>query len=259
MAKIGFPDPTLLVELVPLLLYFKLKSEVEMKDTLLLIDTDVIHCEALEFVLSKKGFELAVCHDAITGLQMTQVLQPDAVILDIMLPDLDGWQTCARLRDMSEVPIIVLTTLRATEAVVKGLNLGADSYLVKPVPAEELAARIRAVLRRTTRSKIKEGNGQGSLFRHEHLLVDLKGHQVTVDGQEVYLSPTEFRLLRVLVQHRGRVLPQDFLLREVWGPENGSKFDSLRLYISYLRRKIEKDATQPDLIHNEWGIGYRFG
>lgn len=178
-----------------------------------------------------------------------------------MLPDLDGWQTCTRFREMSEVPIIMLTALSSEENVIKGLNLGADDYIVKPVTTEELSARLRAVLRRANRSaNVNGSNGQTrrAIFTYENLVIDFDRHEVTIDGEWVYLSPTEFRLLSVFVQHQGRMLSHEFLLREVWGPEYINEIDYLRLYISYLRRKIEADPSKPGMIHNEWGIGYRF-
>ena len=230
-----------------------------MTDTLLLIEDDLSLCTALQFLLTQKGFRVEVANNAVTGLQKAYTLQPDAIILDIMLPDLDGWQACSRLREMSDVPIIMLTALDTAEHVVKALNLGADSYIVKPVASEELAARIRAVLHWAAHSRTNRSDSQGSRFTYENLVVDFDRHEVTVDGREVYLSPTEFRLLTVLVQHKGRLLSHEFLLTEVWGPEFSGEIEYLRLYISYLRRKLEKDPTQPDLIHNEWGIGYRLG
>jgi len=230
-----------------------------MTDTLLVIEDDLAFCDLLRFILTKKGFQVEVVHDAITGLQKTYTLQPDAIILDIMLPDLDGWQACSRLREMSDVPIIMLTALDTAEYVVKALNLGADAYLIKPIPPEELSARVRAVLHWAARSRTNRSDSQGSHFTYEKLVVDFDRQEVTVDGQWVYLTPAEFRLLTVLIQHKGRLLPHKFLLKEVWGPEFSGGIDFLRLYISYLRRKLEKDPTKPLLIHNEWGIGYRFG
>ncbi len=233
-----------------------------MTETLLLIEDDVTLCEALRFMLTKKGFQVEVANSAITGLQKAYAVKPDAIILDIMLPDMDGWQTCARFREMSDVPIIMLTALGSEENVVKGLNLGADDYIIKPVTAEELSARVRALLRRVTRSSgpaNNVGNGRGPIFTYENLVIDFDKHEVTVDGNRVDLSPTEFRLLSVLVRHKGRMLPHEFLLTEVWGPEYVGEIDYLRLYISYLRRKVEKDPAKPSLIHNEWGVGYRFG
>ncbi|NJN95055.1 MAG: response regulator transcription factor [Anaerolineales bacterium] len=235
-----------------------------MTETLLLIEDDVTLCEALRFMLTKKGFQVEVANNAITGLQKAYAVKPDAIILDIMLPDMDGWQTCARFREMSDVPIIMLTALGSEENVVKGLNLGADDYIIKPVTAEELSARVRALLRRVTRSNGPgsngpTGNSRGPIFTYENLVIDFDKHEVTVDTKRVDLSPTEFRLLSVLVRHKGRMLPHEFLLTEVWGPEYVGEIDYLRLYISYLRRKVEKDPSKPSLIHNEWGVGYRFG
>jgi two-component system KDP operon response regulator KdpE len=232
-----------------------------MTETLLLIEDDITLCEALRFMLTKKGFQVEVANSAITGLQKAYAVKPDAIILDIMLPDMDGWQTCARFREMSDVPIIMLTALGSEENVVKGLNLGADDYIIKPVTAEELSARVRALLRRVSRSSVpsSSSNGRGPIFTYENLVIDFDKHEVTVDGKRIDLSPTEFRLLSVLVRHKGRMLPHEFLLTEVWGPEYVGEIDYLRLYISYLRRKVEKDPTKPSLIHNEWGVGYRFG
>jgi two-component system KDP operon response regulator KdpE len=233
-----------------------------MTETLLLIEDDVTLCEALRFMLTKKGFQVEIANNAITGLQKAYAVKPDAIILDIMLPDMDGWQTCARFREMSDVPIVMLTALGSEENVVKGLNLGADDYIIKPVTAEELSARVRALLRRVSRSSpptSSSGNGRGPIFTYENLVIDFDKHEVTVDGKRIDLSPTEFRLLSVLVRHKGRMLPHEFLLAEVWGSEYVGEIDYLRLYISYLRRKVEKDPTKPSLIHNEWGVGYRFG
>jgi two-component system, OmpR family, alkaline phosphatase synthesis response regulator PhoP len=233
-----------------------------MAETLLLIEDDITLCEALRFMLTKKGFQVEIANNAITGLQKAYAVKPDAVILDIMLPDMDGWQTCARFREMSDVPIVMLTALGSEENVVKGLNLGADDYIIKPVTAEELSARVRALLRRVARvstSTANHSNGRGPIFTYENLMIDFDKHEVTVDNKRVDLSPTEFRLLSVLVKHKGRMLPHEFLLTEVWGSEYVGEIDYLRLYISYLRRKIERDPAQPSLIHNEWGVGYRFG
>ncbi len=228
--------------------------------TLLLIEDDIDLSETLRFMLTKKGFLVEVANDARSGLQRAYAIKPDIIILDIMLPDMDGWQTCARFREMSDVPIIMLTALGSEKDVVKGLNLGADDYIVKPVTAEELSARIHALLRRVPRSNVNTGgDNRRAIFTCDYLMIDFDKHEVTVDGKRVDLSPTEFRLLSVMARHKGRMLPHEFLLNEVWGPEYVGEIDYLRLYISYLRRKIEKDPSKPSLIHNEWGIGYRFG
>jgi DNA-binding response OmpR family regulator len=230
-----------------------------MTDALLLIEDDLSLCQMLQFMLTKKGFQVEVANSALTGLQKAYAFKPSVILLDIMLPDLDGWEACTRFREMSDVPIIMLTALGSAENIVKGLNLGADDYIVKPVTAEQLAARINAVMRRAFRSKSAGQQGQNSIFAYDNLVIDFDRHEVKVGGEGVCLTPTEFRLLSVLVQNKGRVLQHEFLLREVWGTEYTNEVEYLRLYISYLRRKLETDSSRAHLIQNEWGTGYRFG
>ena len=231
-----------------------------MTATVLLIEDDFVLSETLRLMLSKKGFTVEVAGDAITGLQKAYANKPDVILLDIMLPGMDGWQACARFREMSNVPIIMLTAVGSDENIVKGLDMGADDYIIKPVTAEELTARIRALLRRVSiSSSTTNGSRRGQILTCDYLTIDFDKHEVSVDGNRVDLSPTEFRLLSALARNKGRMLPHEFLLNEVWGPEYTGDIDYLRLYISYLRRKLEKDLNKPSLIHNEWGVGYRFG
>lgn len=229
-----------------------------MSHKLLIIDDDVQLCELLQLMLAKMDFEVDIAHDAVTGLKKAYSLKPDAIVLDIMMPGMDGWQTCQRFREMTDVPIVMLTALGSEDEVIKGLNLGADDYLVKPVTADELGARVRALLRQVSRSQ-NHTSSREPILTHANLVIDLDKYEVTVDGNRVDLSPIEFKLLSVLAKYKGRVLPHEFLLTEVWGPEYVGEIDYLRLYISYLRRKLEKDPSNPDLIQNEWGVGYRFG
>jgi DNA-binding response OmpR family regulator len=229
-----------------------------MNAKVLFIDDDIQLSEMVDLVLTELGFQVELAYDGTTGLRKAYEVKPDIIVLDIMMPGMDGWQTCQRFREMTDVPIIMLTALGSQDNVIKGLNLGADDYLVKPVTAQELAARIRALLRRVSRTN---GNGQKKqpILTQDNLVIDLNKYEVTLDGERVDLSPTEFRLLAVLAKYKGRVLPHEFLLTEVWGAEYSGEIDYLRLYISYLRRKLERDPSNPTLIHNEWGIGYRFG
>lgn len=233
-----------------------------MTDTLLLIEDDVAVAETFRIMLTEKGFQTEVANDAITGLQKAYALEPDVILLDVKLPDMDGWQTCSRFREMSDVPIIMFTSLNSVEDMVKGLDLGADDYVVKPVTVNELTARIKALLRRVPRSSIqnrKKSIRKSPIFTCDFLAIDFDRHEVTVDGERVSLTPIEFRLLATMARNRGRMLPHAYLLNEVWGPEYVSEIEYLRLYIRYLRCKIEKDPAKPSLIHNEWGFGYRFG
>ena len=226
---------------------------------LLIIDDDVMWCDALKNLLMIKDFKVELAYDALTGLQKAYTLKPDAILLDIMLPGMSGWQVCNRFREMSDVPIIMLTALSSTQDVVQGLGCGADDYIVKTVGNGELVARIRAVLRRI-RPSYKGSNGyQETVFQHDNLVVDFHKHRILVDNNPISLTPTEFRLLSTLVKHKGRVLPHNFLLKQVWGPGYEGDLICLRMYIGYLRRKIEKNPSEPRLIQNEWGVGYRFG
>jgi two-component system KDP operon response regulator KdpE len=229
-----------------------------MSTTILLVDDDVLLCKTFELILTDMGFGVEMAHNGVEGLKKAYKLQPDVILLDVMMPDMDGWETCQRFKEMCDVPIIMLTAIDSQENVIKGLDLGADDYIVKTVTAEELGARIRAVLRRASRSNVSS-NKQKPVITQDNLVIDFDKHEVTVDNERVDLSPTEFRLLSVLARHKGRVLPHDFLLTQVWGPEYIGEIDYLRLYISYLRRKLEKDPSNPNLIYNEWGVGYRFG
>jgi two-component system KDP operon response regulator KdpE len=229
-----------------------------MSTTILLVDDDVLLCKTFELILTDMGFGVEMAHNGVEGLKKAYKLQPDVILLDVMMPDMDGWETCQRFKEMCDVPIIMLTAIDSQENVIKGLDLGADDYIVKTVTAEELGARIRAVLRRASRSNMSS-NKQKPVITQDNLVIDFDKHEVTVDNERVDLSPTEFRLLSVLARHKGRVLPHDFLLTQVWGPEYIGEIDYLRLYISYLRRKLEKDPSNPNLIYNEWGVGYRFG
>jgi DNA-binding response OmpR family regulator len=230
-----------------------------LKPKVLFIDDDLDLSELIKLMLTRMGFEVDVANNGLEGLKKGYSFKPDVIVLDVMMPEMDGWQTCQRFREMTDVPIIMLTALGSQEEVIKGLNLGADDYLVKPITADELGARVRALLRRVSRSETDDGKKSRPIFSQEGLIIDLDKYEVTRQGQRVDLSPTEYKLLSVLVRYKGRVLPHEFLLTEVWGAEYVGEIDYLRLYISYLRRKLEADPASPTLIHNEWGVGYRFG
>jgi two-component system KDP operon response regulator KdpE len=229
-----------------------------MSTTILLVDDDVLLCNTFHMVLTDMGFSVEMAHTGVDGLKLAYSLQPDVILLDVMMPEMDGWEACRRFKEMCDVPIIMLTAVDSQDNVIKGLDLGADDYIIKTVTSEELGARIRAVLRRASRSNVSSGK-QKPIITQDNLVIDFDKHEVTVDSNRIDLSPTEFRLLSVLARHKGRVLPHGYLLTQVWGPEYIGEIDYLRLYISYLRRKLEKDPSNPNLIYNEWGVGYRFG
>ena len=225
---------------------------------LLLIEDDVTLCEIIRLALTKKDLQVEVAYDATTGLQKAYATSPHLILLDILLANGEGWRLCGRLREMSDVPIMILTA-QHSETVVQGLELGADAYIVKPVPLQELLARVRALLRRVPHGANPRGESQVKPLTYDNVVIDSDKREVIVDGKRIDLSPIEYRLLCVLMRHMGRTLPHEYLLREVWGPDYVDRMDYLRLYVSYLRRKIEKDPSKPSLIQNDWGSGYRFG
>ncbi|MBN2050461.1 MAG: response regulator [Spirochaetales bacterium] len=197
--------------------------------------------------------------DAKTGneaLSLTASHGPDLILLDLGLPDIDGIEVIHRIRDFSAVPIIVLSARGQEWDKVEALDAGADDYLSKPFGTAELLARIRAGLRRAAQLKqhAKEGT---TVYKVESLTVDLEKRIVFVDGKEVHVTPTEFKLLSVMVRHPGKVLTHAFLVREVWGPGAGNDTQSLRVFMANLRRKLEKDPSDPQIIRTEVGVGYR--
>jgi len=227
-----------------------------LKETILIIDDDADLAKIVQINLKREGYDTVVAYSGVEGLQKAYSCQPDLVILDIMMPGMDGWTTCRRLREISAVPIVMLTARGMEADIVRGLELGADDYIVKPFGSKELLARIHALLRRADTSTTKRppvySDADGELT------VDFVKRMVTVRGTQVDLTPTEFKLLSTFVQNEGRVLPHRFLLTQVWGPEYADEVNYLKLYVRYLRQKVEEDPSNPNYILTEWGVGYRF-
>ncbi len=193
-------------------------------------------------------------YEAATGgeaLAATVAERPDVIILDLGLPDMDGIEVTRRLREWTQTPIIVVSVRDREEDKIAALDAGADDYLVKPFGAGELKARIRVVLRHIVSPE------QEPVYQSEQLVVDLAHHEVTVSGQPVNLTPTEYDILRILVQHAGKVLTHQHLIRSVWGSNMGVPSHLLRVNISNLRRKIEADPARPRYVVTEPGVGYR--
>jgi two-component system KDP operon response regulator KdpE len=174
------------------------------------------------------------------------------------MPDMDGYSVCERIRGLSTVPIIMLTALGQPEEVVKGLDLGADDYIVKPYNKDVLLARTRANLRRIQYEPPPSSSNDNSIYSDGYLTINLKDRRVKIDQEPIKLSPTEFGLLEVLFQERPRVVPYRNLLERVWGFEYIDDIDYLRVYIWHLRHKLEPNPKEPTYIHNELGVGYRF-
>lgn len=205
--------------------------------------------------LRARGFEVLEASNGLEAMAMWQRENPHLLILDIMMPRMDGLEVCRRVREHSAVPIIVLTALDAEHDKVTALDLGADDYLTKPFGVEELLARVRAVLRRTQGEAIAPVEG---IKKYGYLQIDLTGHVVWLRGSEVRLSPIEFSLLKQLVSNVGKVLTHRMLLQSIWGPEYSGEAEYLRVYINRLRNKLESDPANPRFLITEPGVGYRF-
>ena len=210
--------------------------------------------DLIRLILGRKGFDLTGATGGLEGLDAIRRVKPDLVLLDLMMPDMDGWEVCRRLRELSDVPIVFLTARSEIRDVVKGLEMGADDYVVKPYDNDELVARVRAHLRRSPTPSVSEE----LVFNGGDFRVNFLNREVKVRNKPVHLTPKEFNLLGVLVRNAGRVITRTDLVKEAWGPEYGYAIDSLKLYIHYLRQKVEIDPDRPEYILTSRGVGYRF-
>lgn len=223
-----------------------------MKPSALIIDDEIQIRRLLRVALEAAGY---VVHDAETGqlgLQEVALRRPDAVVLDLGLPDLSGLDVLRRLREWSEVPVLILSVRDGEADKVAALDAGADDYVTKPFSTAELLARLRVAQRRARPAE------ETVVFQHEGLTVDLVARRVARDQHEVKLTATEYALLAFFVRHAGRVLTHRQILREVWGPKSEEHRQYLRVYVTHLRQKIEPVPSAPVLIRTEPGIGYRF-
>jgi two-component system KDP operon response regulator KdpE len=226
-----------------------------MSETILLIDDDAEFRTLTQTWLHSAGYEAITAEDGAMGLRRVYSSRPDLVLLDVNMPQLDGWEVCRQIRGMSDIPVIMVTVNGQTTDLLRGFGLGADDYITKPLDFSELMARIDAILRRCSIANPKD---KPEVFRYEELEVDWNSHQVYINGKRIRLSPTEFRLLACLIENRGWVVPHERLLRKVWGPNYIGDKSFVKLYIRYLRQKIEADPGSPKFILTERGIGYRF-
>jgi len=224
----------------------------------LIIDDDPIFLRLVDQILTDQGFEVLKAGSGQEGLRLLFAEKPDLVLLDVAMPRMDGWQTCQRIREIADVPIIMLTgQQQAEEDVVRGLNYGADEYLFKPVRNRELVARVRAMLRRVELPSSVEA-GREITYADDYLTVDIAERKVTIKGERLKLTPREFRLFALLVERAGRIVTHREILEKVWGWEYTDDVDYVRIYISHLRQKIEPDPALPRYIITEPGVGYYF-
>jgi two-component system KDP operon response regulator KdpE len=221
---------------------------------ILVIDDEPQILRALRTILAEKKFQVTTAGRGEEGLALAAAHPPDVVILDLGLPDMSGIEVCARLREWSAVPIIVLSVRDAEQDKVAALDRGADDYLTKPFGIEELLARIRVALRHSAQAQ----SPKNTVITAGPLKIDLAAHTVSHDEVEVKLTATEFRLLAYLASNAGRVLTHQSILTHVWGAPQADQVEYLRVYMRQLRKKLETDPGQPQYLVTEPGVGYRF-
>lgn len=227
-----------------------------MSERILAIDDDPFLLELIEKGLSKEGYQVITAATGPEGLRLLAEQKPHLVLLDIMLPRMDGWQVCSQIRKDSTVPIIMLTARGTQSDVIRGLQMGADDYLIKPFFPAELLARVSAVLRRASmppqvnKAPLRFGNGD--------LVIDATERQVFVRGEVVDLTRTEFDLLLYMARRPGRILTTEFIFENVWSYDAEANLESVKWYVWRLRKKVELDSSNPRYIITERGVGYRF-
>ena len=225
------------------------------KYRILVVDDERRMVGFIRLNLEQDGFEVIEAYNGTEALDRLRDSLPDLILLDVMMPDIDGFEVLRMIREISQVPVIMLTAKGEEDDKVKGLELGADDYVTKPFSPRELVSRVKAVLRR---GGTFEEDEEGVIEVDDRLKIDFGRREVWVDDELVKLRPTEYRLLYHLVQNAGWVLTHDQILTKVWGYEYRDEPHYVRLYINYLRKKIEEDPSNPKYILTERGVGYRF-
>lgn len=220
---------------------------------ILMIDDDQSLSSLLCEFLGGHGYATRCADSGRAGLREMFERKPDLILLDVTMPQMDGWETLKRIREMSDTPVIMLTARDDESNILRGFSIGADDYVTKPFSFAQLAARIKAVLAR------KGGAPSGEHLISGNLEVDIPSRRVTRSGETISLTPTEFNLLSALIRRQGEVLSSEELARQVWGQQYASEVGFVRRYIWHLRQKVEIDPEDPQYIHNERGYGYRFG
>jgi len=223
------------------------------KATILVVDDEAVMVRLLRATLEAAGYRVLAASDGEEAIAATQSEQPDLVMLDIMLPKMDGFAVCRALREFSTVPVLMLTARTTEVDLIRGFQEGADDYLTKPFSAAELLVRVQALLRR---GMWPEQVRQRRTFKAGPIDMDFAQHRVTVEGRPIKLTPTEYRLLAYLAANANRVISHRELLRAVWGPEYGEEAEYLRVYTRYLRQKLEPDPANPQYLLTQAGAGY---
>lgn len=223
---------------------------------ILVVDDEARMIGFIRMNLELEGYQVLEAHTGLEALEMIRTQLPDLVLLDVMMPELDGFETLRMLREFSSIPVIMLTAKGEEDDKVYGLELGADDYVTKPFGSRELSSRVRAVLRR---AEAPSASPEEAVLRiDDRLSVDFNRREVIVAGEHIKLRPTEYRLLYHLIENAGWTVPHEQLLAKVWGYEYRDETHYVRLYVNYLREKIEEDPSNPKYILTERGVGYRF-
>jgi len=222
---------------------------------ILVVDDEQRMVRFIQLNLEQDGFEVVTAYNGKEALEQVRTQLPDLILLDIMMPDINGFEVLKKIREVNNVPVIMLTAKGEEDDRIQGLELGADDYITKPFSPRELVSRIRAVLRRTKSFKEDQVD---QIIVDDRLTIDFSRREVWVEGKKVDLRPTEYRLLYHLVQNAGWVNTHEQLLSKVWGFEYQDEPHYVRLYVNYLRKKLEKDPSSPKYILTERGVGYRF-
>lgn len=229
-----------------------------MAPKILVVDDEAPILELISFNLGKEGYEVTIASDGEEALRKAHDVKPDLVVLDVMLPGIDGFEVCRHIRRSSRVPVLMLTACKEEIDRVVGLEIGADDYVTKPFSTRELLARVKALLRRANWTGPEEKPTEAAI-RAGDLLIDLDQRRVAVRGEDVSLTFTEFELLRTMAETPGRVYTRDNLLERIWGPNFFGDVRTVDVHIRHLREKIERDPANPEFIHTIRGVGYRFG
>ena len=224
----------------------------------LVVEDEPSFVEALKIGLTREGFSVSVAVDGVEALEQFDRLEPDLVLLDVMLPRLSGIEVCRQIRKRSSVPIVMVTAKGAEIDTVVGLEVGADDYVTKPYRIRELAARMRAVLRRSPESTDFSAGLNSTVVEVGRIRIDPDAHRVTIDGEDVALPLKEFELLHLLLANAGRVLPRETLIDRIWGYDYVGDTKTLDVHVKRLRAKVEADPSRPELITTIRGLGYKY-
>lgn len=219
---------------------------------ILIIEDEKVIQNFLSLSLKSKKYEPIIAENGLLGISLFMSHNPDLILLDLGLPDIDGTEVLKQIRSSSDIPIIIISARGQEREKVNALDLGADDYITKPFNIEELFARIRVVLRRYKPQDVRTNN-----FKLGGLLVNFEKRKVYINDEEIHLTPIEYKMLVLLIQNQGKVLTHRFIQQEIWGSPTTDDYQSLRVFMSNIRRKIETDTSEPKFIKTEVGVGYR--